>query len=113
MNNTVSYNIFPVWVCRENGVVIPCFKVIKRSNFSSDSAIRPSGRTPNDEISESKKLLVLLSKRFLSSGVILGSVINRPKNKSFLWLLQIQLNSNLKVSVAKDQVQTREHRKYV
>ena len=39
---------------------------------------------PNDEISESKKLLVLLSKRFLIGGVILGSVINRPKNKSFL-----------------------------
>ena len=39
---------------------------------------------PNDEISESKKLLVLLSKRFLISGVILGSVINRPENKSFL-----------------------------
>ena len=35
-------------------------------------------------MSESKKLLVLLSKRFLISGVILGSVINRPKNKSFL-----------------------------
>ena len=41
------------------------------------------GSTPNDEISESKKLLVPLSKRFLISGVILGSVINRPKNKSF------------------------------
>ena len=54
----------------------------KRSNFSSDSEIL--GRTPDDEISESKKLLVLLSKRFLISGVILGSVINRPKNKSFL-----------------------------
>ena len=39
---------------------------------------------PNDEISESKKLLVLLSKRFLISGDILGSVINRPKNKSYL-----------------------------
>ena len=54
----------------------------KRSNFSSGSAIL--GRTPNEEISESKKLLVLLSKRFLSGGVILGSVINRPKNNSFL-----------------------------
>ena len=41
-------------------------------------------RAPNDEISELKKLLVLLSKRFLSSGVILGSAINRPKNNSFL-----------------------------
>ena len=29
------------------------------------------GNTPDDEISESKKLLVLLSKRFLISGVIL------------------------------------------
>ena len=54
----------------------------KRSDFSSDSAIL--SRKPSDEISESKKLLVLLSKRFLISGVILGSVINRPKNKSFL-----------------------------
>ena len=61
---------------------IPCFKVMKRSNFSSDLAIL--GRTPNDEISESKKLLVPLSKRFFISGVILGSVISRPKNKSFL-----------------------------
>ena len=76
------YNIFPVWVCREDGVVIPCFKVIERSNFFGDLAIL--GSTPNDEISESKKVLVLLSKRFLISGVILGSVINRPKNKSFL-----------------------------
>ena len=41
-------------------------------------------RLGNDEISESKKLLVLPSRRFLISGVILGSVINRPKNKSFL-----------------------------
>ena len=39
---------------------------------------------PNDEISELKKLLVLLSKRFLISGVILGSVISPPENKSFL-----------------------------
>ena len=39
---------------------------------------------PNDEISESKKLLVLLSKRLLISGVILGSIISRPKNKSLL-----------------------------
>ena len=29
----VSYNIFPVWVCRENGVVIPCFKVMKKIKF--------------------------------------------------------------------------------
>ena len=42
------------------------------------------GSTPNEEISESKKLLVLLSKRFIISGVILGSVINRPENESFL-----------------------------
>ena len=35
-------------------------------------------------MSESKKLLVLLSKRFLISGVILGSVVNRPENKSIL-----------------------------
>ena len=62
--------------------MIPCFKVIKKIKFISDSAIL--GSTPNDEISESKKLLVLLSKRFLISGDILGSVINRPKNKSFL-----------------------------
>ena len=48
----------------------------------SDSAIL--SRTPNDEISESKKLLVLLSRSFLISGVMLGSVINQPKNKSFL-----------------------------
>ena len=54
----------------------------RRSNFFSDSAILDS--TPNDEISESKKPFVLLSKRYLISGVILGSVINRPKNKSFL-----------------------------
>ena len=57
-------------------------KQYKRSNFFSDSAIL--GSRPNDEISESKKLLVLLSKRFLISGVILGSVINQPENKSFL-----------------------------
>ena len=48
----------------------------------SDSAILD--RTPNDEISESKKLLVLISKRSLISGVTLCSVINRPENKSFL-----------------------------
>ena len=42
------------------------------------------GKMPNDEISELKKLLVLLSKRFLISGVILGSAINQLKNKSFL-----------------------------
>ena len=41
-------------------------------------------RTPNDEISQPKKLLVLLSKRSLISGVSLYSVINRPENKSFL-----------------------------
>ena len=41
-------------------------------------------RLGNDKISESKKLLILLSRRFLISGVISGSVINRPKNKSFL-----------------------------
>ena len=58
------------------------FQSNKRSNFSSDSAIL--ARTPNNEISESKKLLVLLSKRFLICGIILGSVINQPKNKSFL-----------------------------
>ena len=50
-------------------------KKSKTSNFFIDSAIL--GSTPNDEISESKKLLVLLSER---CGVILGSVINRPKN---------------------------------
>ena len=82
MKDIVSYNIFPVRVCRENYVVMQCFKVIKRSNFLSDPAIL--GSTRNDEISESKKLLVLLARRFLISGVILGSVINRPKNKSFL-----------------------------
>ena len=79
MKDIVSCNIFLVWVCRENGVVIPCFKVIKRSNFFSDSAIL--GSTSNNEISQSKKLLVILLKRFLISRVILGSVINRPKNK--------------------------------
>ena len=42
------------------------------------------GRTPNDQTSESKKLLVLISKRSLISGAILCSVINRPENKSFL-----------------------------
>ena len=42
----------------------------KRSNFFSDSAIL--GSTPNNEIPESKKVLVLESKRFLISGVILG-----------------------------------------
>ena len=57
------------------------FQSDKKSNFFSDLAI--FGSTPNDEISESKKLLVLLSKRFLISGAILGSVINRPKNKTF------------------------------
>ena len=71
MKDIVSYNIIPVWVCRENGVVIPCY----------DLAIL--GSTPNDEISKSRMLLVLLSKRFLISDVILGSVINRPKNKNF------------------------------
>ena len=85
---------------------MPRFKVLKRLSFFGDSAIL--GTTPNDEISESKKLLVLLSKRFLISGAILGSVINRLK-----WLLQIQLNSDLKSFVARDQAQTREHRKYV
>ena len=34
------------------------------------------GSTPNDKMSESKKLLVLLSKRFLISGVILGITID-------------------------------------
>ena len=33
MNNTVCYNIFPVWVCRENRVVVSCFKVIKNIKF--------------------------------------------------------------------------------
>ena len=50
--------------------------------FQSDKKI--FGSTPEHEISESKKLFVLLSKRFLISGVNLGSVINRPKKKSFL-----------------------------
>ena len=68
---------------------------------------------PNDEISESKKLLVLQSKRFLISGVILSSVINRPKNKSFLVATSAQLNSDMKASVSRDQVQTREHGRYV
>ena len=82
-----------------------------RINFFSDLAIL--GSTPNDEISESKKILVLLSKNFLIGGVILGFVINRPNTKAFQWLLQIQLNLDLKASVTRDQVQTREHRKYV
>ena len=38
---------------------------------------------PNDKISESKKLLVLLSKGSLISGVILGYVIKRSRTKSF------------------------------
>ena len=60
-----------------------CLKVIKKSNFLSESAIL--GSTPKDEISLSRKLLVLPSKRFLISDVILGSVIiNRPENKNFL-----------------------------
>ena len=58
-----------------------CFKVIKTIIFFSDSAIFDS--KPN-EISKSKKLLVLLSSRFLIGGVILVSVINRPKSLSFL-----------------------------
>ena len=82
MKDTVSYNIFPVWLWRENGVVIPCFKEIKNINFFSDSAML--GSKPKDEISESKKLLVPLSKRFLISGVNLGFVITQSKNKSFL-----------------------------
>ena len=39
---------------------------------------------PNDERSELKKILVLLSKRFSISGITLGSVINQPKNISLL-----------------------------
>ena len=54
------------------------------SNKNDQISLVILGSTPNDEISESKKLLVLLSKKFLISGVILGSAINRPKNKSFL-----------------------------
>ena len=72
-----------------------------RKSAFSDSAIL--GSTPSDEISESKKLLVLLSKRFLISGDILGSVISRPKNKSFLMATSDSI-------VARDQVQTREQR---
>ena len=79
---------FPVWACSENGVVIPCFKVIKKSNFFSDLAIL--GSMHNDKISGLKKLLVLLSKRFLISGVILGSVIHQPKNKSFLLATSVE-----------------------
>ena len=64
-------------------------------------------------MSESKKLLVLLSKRYLIGGVILCSVINRPKNKSFLVATSDSIEFIPETSVAKDQVQAREHRKYV
>ena len=58
------------------------FQSNKKDNISSESAIL--GRTPYGEISESKKLLVLISERSLISGVILCSVIiNRPKTKAF------------------------------
>ena len=42
------------------------------------------GRTPSDVISESKKLLVLLSNKHFAAGDIFGSVISRAKNRSFL-----------------------------
>ena len=45
----------------------------KRPNFLSDTVIL--GSMPDDKISESKKLLVLLSNRLLASGVTSGSVI--------------------------------------
>ena len=54
--------------------------MIKISNFFSDSAIHDS--TPNNEISRLKKLLVLLSKKFLIVGVILGNVMNQPDTKA-------------------------------
>ena len=41
------------------------------------------GRTPSDVISESKKLLVLLSNKLFTAGDIFGSFIRRPKNKRY------------------------------
>ena len=42
------------------------------------------GRTPNESMLVSKKLLALVSKRLGTIGAILVSVIRRPKNKNFL-----------------------------
>ena len=50
-NNTVSYNIFPVWVVGKWSRYTMFQSNKKRSNFSSDSATLG--------ISESKKVLVL------------------------------------------------------
>ena len=42
------------------------------------------GRTPNESMLVSKKLLALVSKSLRTIGAILVSVIRRPKNKNFL-----------------------------
>ena len=42
------------------------------------------GKTPNDVISLSKKLFVLLSNKLFTAGDIFGSFISRPNSRSFL-----------------------------
>ena len=76
------------------------------------SDLFPLLSSSNDQLSDSSKLLVLLSKGFLISRVILGSLINWPE-KQKLFSGYFRFNSDLKASVAKDQVQPQEHRKCV
>ena len=42
------------------------------------------GKTPNNVISESKKVFVLLSNKLFTVGDIFGSLIRRPNSRSFL-----------------------------
>ena len=42
------------------------------------------GNTPNDVISKSKKLFVLLSNMLFTAGDIFGSFIRQPNSRSFL-----------------------------
>ena len=70
------------------------------------------GRTPSDVISESKKLLVLLSNKLFTAGAFSVLLSGGLKIEAFQLQFQIQLNSNPTAFEVKHQVQTWEHRKY-
>ena len=70
------------------------------------------GRTPNDVISEPKKLFVLLSKKLFTAGDIFGSFIRRPNSRSLLVAISDSTEFRHDMLEVEAQVQTWERKKY-
>ena len=62
---------------------MPIFEVMNKLIFLCNASVM-LGRTTNDVISESKKLLVLLSDKLFTAGDIFSSFIRQPNGRSFL-----------------------------